>query len=111
LAKPQPKPQLRDGSEGLPGEASASDGRNEDELSPSRVVRTEDVRKKAPQNGLAESYDETSVSSEMDYGPCTGPELDQSLVTGENVCVVLPRNSNEIEAIRAKTNETVVSFV
>jgi len=103
LAKPQTKSQLRDGSEEPPDEVSASGGRTEDELLPSSVVRTEDVRKKAPRNGSAESYDETSVSSEMDYEPCKGPELDQSLVTGENVRAELPRNSSEVEAIRAKT--------
>jgi len=99
LAKPQKKSQLRDGSEGPPHEASDLDGRTEDELSPSRV----DVRTKAPQIGSSESYDETSVSSEMDYEPCRGPEFDQSLVMGENVRTELPRNSSEIEAIRAKT--------
>jgi len=90
LVKPQTKSQLRDGSEEPPDEVSASGGRTEDKLLPSSVVRTEDVRKKAPQNGSAESYDETSVSSKMDYEPCKGPELDQSLAMGENIRAELP---------------------
>ena len=102
LAEPQTKSQLHDGSEAAPDEASASDGRTADELSPSRVLQTEDVRTKEPQNCSAESYDETSVSSKMDYVPRRGPESDQSLVTGQNVRAELPRNSSEIEAIRAK---------